>query len=78
MILPAVSIADLLQVAVVSVVAGVGVTAVFALAIVGAVHSNDARRKRRAASSAAWGAMSLLAISVVGASALAGIYILSS
>lgn len=75
--LPAVALADLLQVAIVSLVAGVGVTAFFALAIVGVVHSNDARRERRAASSAAWGAMSLLALLVVGTAALAGIFILS-
>lgn len=78
MILPAVSIADLVQVAVVSLVAGVGVTAVFALAIVGAVHANDARRERRAVPSAAWGGLSLLAIVVVAAAVLAGIWILAS
>ena len=78
MILPAVSIADLVQVAVVSIVAGVGVTAVFALAIVGLVHANDARRARRAVPSAAWGILSLLAALLVAASVLAGIAILAS
>lgn len=78
MISPAVAIAELLQVVIVSLVAGVGVTAVFALAIVGAVHSNDARRDRRAGASAAWGGLSLLAVVVVGAAVLAGIAILAS
>ncbi len=78
MTLPAVAIADLLQVVIVSLVAGVGVTAVFALAIVGAVHSNDARRDRRTRSSAAWGGLSLLAVIAVGTAVLAGILILAS
>lgn len=77
MTLLAVAIADLVQLVLVASVAGVGVTAVFALAIAGTVHAHDARRDRRKAASAAWGGLSLLAILVVGAAVLTGISILA-
>ena len=74
----AVSVADLLQVVVVSLLAGLGVTVVFAVAIAGAVHARDAHRDDRGAARTAWSGVSLLALLGVAAAVLAGLWVLSS
>jgi hypothetical protein len=74
----AVSAGDLVQVVVVSLVAGLGVTVVFAVAIVGAIHAKDAHRERRHAARAAWGGISLAALLGVAAAVLAGLWVVAS
>ena len=73
----AASVGDLLQVVVVSLVAGLGVTVIFAVAIVGAVHAKDAHRERRSAARMAWGGVSLAALVAVAAAVLAGLWVLA-
>ena len=74
----AVSVADLLQVMIVSLVAGLGVTIVFALAIVGAIHARDAHREDREAARLAWGGVSVAALIGVAAAVLAGLWVVAS
>ena len=78
MTLLAVSVGDLVQVVVVSLVAGLGVTVVFAVAIVGAIHARDAHRADRGAARAAWSGVSLLALLGVAAAVLAGLWVVAS
>ena len=78
MTLLAVSVGDLLQVVVVSLVAGLGVTVIFAVAIAGAVHARDAHREHRDAARLAWGGVSLAALLGVGVAVLAGLWVVSS
>lgn len=68
----------LVQVILVALAAGVGVTVIFALAIVGAVQARDARRERRAASGFAWGIVSVVATLGVVALVLVGIGLLAT
>lgn len=68
----------LLQVILVALGAGIGVTVIFALAIVGAVQARDARRERRAVSGVAWGVLSLVATLGVVALVLVGIGLLAA
>lgn len=77
MTLLAAGLSSLLQVVGVSLVAGVGVTVVFSLAIVGAVHSRESRRMRRRGPEIAWGVLSTLAIVGVLAAIAAGLLVLA-
>lgn len=74
----AVGLAGLLEVVVVSMVAGVGVTVAFSLFIVGAVHSNERRREGQQAASFAWGVLALAAMLAVAAAVVAGLQIVAS
>ena len=74
----AVSGGDLAQVVVVSLAAGLGVTVVFALAILGAIHARDAHREQRGAARIAWGGISVAALVGVAAAVLAGLWVVSS
>lgn len=74
----AVSVGDLVQVVVVSLVAGLGVTVVFALAILGAIRARDAHREDRGAARVAWGGVSLAALVGVAVAVLAGLWVVSS
>lgn len=77
MTLLAVSTGDLAQMVIVSLVAGLGVTVVFALAIVGAIHARDAHREERRRARVAWGGVSLAALVGVAAAVLAGLWVLA-
>lgn len=61
----------------ISLLAAIGVTAVFSLAIAGAVRSGEARADRRRGSAAAWAAVSLLALVGVGVAIGLGLRILA-
>ena len=74
----AVGVGDLLHVVLVSMVAGVGVTVVFAVTILGAVRSNEARRAHHAAAGLAWGALSLVAGLGVCAAVFAGLSVVAA
>ena len=78
MIVVAVGFADLLTVVVASLGAGLGVTVIFALAIVGAIHAKDAGRAGHRAASTAWAGLSLAALVGVAAAVLAGLWVVAS
>ena len=73
----AVSFGDLAQVVLVSLLAGLGVTVIFAVAIMGAVHARDAHRASRAGARAAWGGVSLAALLGVAGAVLAGLWVVA-
>ncbi len=74
----AVGFADLLKVVLVSLAAGLGVTVIFALAIVGAIRAKDAGRQGHGAAGAAWAGLSLAALVGVAAAVLAGLWVVAS
>ena len=73
----AVAVGDLVRVVVVSLGAGVGVTVIFAVALVGAIRAREARRAGRTPARAGWGAVSALALVGVAASVLAGLWVVA-
>lgn len=73
----AVAVGDLLQVVLASLVAGLGVTVIFALAIVGATRARDAHRNGQAAATLAWAGLSVAALTGVAAAVLAGLWVLA-
>ncbi len=73
----AVAVGDLVRVVVVSLGAGVGVTVIFAVALVGAIRAREARRAGRTRARAGWGAVSALALVGVAASVLAGLWVVA-
>ena len=68
----AIELADLLRTIAAATVAGVGVTGVYALALLGTSRTLDARRSGRGPG--AWPALALLAGLGVAASVILGIY----
>ncbi len=74
----ALGLGDLLHVMLVSLAAGVGVTVVFAITILGAVRSTEARRAHHAAAGFGWGAVSLVAGLVVCAAVFAGLSVVAA
>jgi hypothetical protein len=68
---------DLLEVIWVSIVAGVGLTAVYGVAIVGATRAIDAGRQGATAGAVMYGALGIVAIAVVIAASIFGIETLS-
>ena len=69
---------SLLEVIVVSLVGGVGVTAAFSLAVLGAVRSVDSARERRPVAAGAFGAVAIAALAGCLAATVYGIAILAS
>ena len=78
MIAVIVDIEDLGKVVVASLVAGVGVTTVFALAIHGAVRFVDARRDGRPLESWGYGALTALSLLVCLIAVVLGIIVMSN
>ena len=78
MTVSAVAVGDLAQVVLVSLLAGLGVTVVFAVAIVGAIRAKDARREAHNAVSLVWGGVSLIALLGVATAVLAGLWVVAS
>jgi hypothetical protein len=74
----AAGVGDLLEVVLVSLLAGLGVTVVFAVAILGAVRARDARREHRGAAEWAWHAVSLAALLGVAMAVLGGLWVIAS
>lgn len=74
----AVAVGDLLEVVIVSLLAGLGVTVVFAVAIVGAIHARDARRDDRRRAELAWHGVSLVALLGVATAVLGGLWVIAS
>jgi hypothetical protein len=68
----------LLEVVAVSLVAGVGVTAVFSIAVLGAVRSADFRRDGRPLEAAFFGLLSLAALAVSLAAIVYGMTVMVS
>ena len=73
----AVGVTELLQVIVVSLASGVGVTVVFAVALVGAIRSREARRARRSGARIAWAGVSFVALVGVAAAVLGGLRVVA-
>jgi len=69
---------SLLEVIVVSLVGGVGVTAAFSLAVLGAVRSVDSARERRPVAAGVFGAVAIAALSGCLAAIVYGIAIMVS
>lgn len=65
------------EVVVTSIVAGVGITAVFALAILGATRAVDVRRDGQAVAAVAYWALMVLAFAVVIAAIVVGIVVMT-
>ena len=76
--IPAVTLYALLEVIAASLIAGVGVTAIFSVAILGAVRSQDSRRERRRAIYLAWAALAIVALCGVAAAVISGLRVLAS
>lgn len=74
----AVGVGALLEVILVSLVAGLGVTVIFAVAILGAIRARDARREDRGAARVAWHSVSLVALLGVAAAVLGGLWVIAS
>ena len=68
----------LLKVVVGSLGAGVGVTAIFSVAILGATRFADMRRDRRSAGAAAFGVVTVLALAGCVAALVAGLLLMTS
>ena len=66
------------DVVVVSLGAGIGVTAIFAVAIVGATRVMDMSRDGRALEAGAYGVLAVLAFAVVVAAVVFGIVVMTS
>jgi hypothetical protein len=77
MIASIVDTADLLEVIWVSLVAGVGVTAIYGIAIVGATRTLDSGRAGRSASAAFYAVLGALALAVVVAAMVLGIIVMA-
>ena len=75
---PVVDWAALGEVIVVSLVAGVGVTLAFSLAILGAVRSNERRRGERQIEATLYGVMGLLGLAVTLGALVAGIILMTT
>jgi hypothetical protein len=71
----AVTFENLLTVAVAAGVAGIGVTAIFSLAVLGAARSAEARHAGRSATG--WSALTVLAACGVLAASVAGLYVVA-
>ncbi|HLL87532.1 MAG TPA: hypothetical protein VK387_09505 [Thermoleophilaceae bacterium] len=69
---------SLLEVIVVSLVGGVGVTAAFSLAVLGAVRSVDSARERRPVAAGVFGAVAIAALAGCLAAIVYGIAIMVS
>ena len=68
----------ILDVVIVSIVAGIGVTAVFAVAILGATRVMDMTRDGRTVEAGGYAVLAVLAFAVVIASAVFGIVIMTT
>jgi hypothetical protein len=66
------------EVILVSLVAGVGVTAAFSAAIVGAIRSTDMRRNERPIEAGIYAAVGLIGIGIVLAALVFGIIVMTS
>jgi len=73
----AADLGSLVQVVFVSLGAGVGVTVVYSLAVLGAIRSTDSRRERRRRMSLAWGLLALVATIGVLAAVGAGLRVIA-
>ena len=67
----------LLEVLWTATLAGVGVTAIFAIAIVGATRAVDLSRERRPVEAAVFGVIGAVALAVVAASIAYGVVVMS-
>lgn len=74
----AVGVGALLEVILVSLVAGLGVTVIFAIAILGAIRARNAGREDRGAARLAWQSVSLAALLGVAAAVLGGLWVIAS
>jgi len=68
----------LLETVLAALVAGVGVTLVFSLAILGAVRAVDHSRQGRSVSAAALGTLAVVALLCVGAAVTIGIVVMAN
>jgi hypothetical protein len=66
------------EVALASLIAGVGVTLAFSLAIVGAVRMAEYRRDGRAFEASAYGALMLLALAASGGAIAVGVIVMTT
>ena len=78
MIATVVETKDLLATVLASVIAGVGVTTVFAILIFGVARSADMVRDDRPAAAAAAGGLAVIALLVVAAAIVLGIIVMTS
>lgn len=78
MTIVAVGVGALLEVVLVSLIAGLGVTVIFAIAILGAIRGRDARREDRGGAGLAWHGVSLAALLGVTAAVLGGLWVIAS
>jgi hypothetical protein len=67
----------LLEVVWVSILAGIGLTAIYGVAIVGASHAVDSSRRGRTAGTVLYGVLGLVALGIVLAATVFGIATLS-
>jgi hypothetical protein len=74
---PAVDWAAVLDVVWASFLAGVGVTAAFALAILGATRAGELRRDGRELWAGAYAGLMMIALAVVGAAVVLGIVVMT-
>ncbi len=74
----AVELASLLQVVAVSLVAGIGITAVFSVALMGIIRSRESRRDKRSGARFGWGALGVLATLLFTAAVVQGLRMIAS
>jgi hypothetical protein len=78
MIATIVNTGTLLKVVLYSLIAGVGITSVFALGVTSAAGMLEAVRRRRSAIGAAWGVLMLACLAVSAAAIVLAIVVMSS
>jgi hypothetical protein len=77
-VLAAVDVAGLVEVVWVSILAGVGITTMFSLVLLGGARSAEARRSGRAHVATLYGALAALAFAVFAAGVIFGVNIMLS
>jgi hypothetical protein len=77
-VLAAVDVDGLVEVVWVSILAGVGITTIFSLVLLGGARSADARRSGRTHAATLYGALAALAFAVFAAGVIFGVNIMLS
>ncbi len=78
MILLAVELVSLLVVIAVSFIAGIGITAVYSVALLGVIRSRESARQKRSGARWGWGALGLIALALFTAGVVQGLRIVAS
>jgi len=77
MLMPAVDVGLLFEVAVASLVAAIGFSTIFSIAVMGAARAADMRRADRSMAAAAYTGLTMLALAISVAAVVAGLVVMT-